>query len=59
MIGMAGLMEVLRRVAMGRAVAAADVAAGAAQPEVHPARAELEAFLAAPGARRHVRMVFL
>src|SRR6266536_5773080 len=39
--------EVLRRVIADRRVAAADVSAGEAQPQVHPGRAVAQAFLAA------------
>src|ERR1700693_2213901 len=42
----AGGAEMLGGVAIGRTVAAADVAAGPAQAQVDPARADLEAFLA-------------
>src|SRR5262249_43996587 len=41
------LGEVLGRVSVGRAVAAADVAAAAAEPQVHPGRAGAQALLAA------------
>src|ERR1051325_9003392 len=51
---MAGGVEMFGGVAVGRAVAAADVPAGAAQPQVHPDRAALEALLAAARARRHL-----
>jgi predicted HTH domain antitoxin len=39
---------------VGRLVAAADMAACAAQPQMHPFRPALQAFLAAERARRHV-----
>lgn len=42
---MIGAMEVRRRVATWRAVAATDVPAGQAKPKVHPARAGFQAFL--------------
>ena len=42
-------VEVLRRVPVLRIVAAADVAAGAAQAKMHPGVADCEAFLAAAG----------
>src|ERR1700730_2966669 len=51
---MAGGVEMFGGVTVGRAVAAAHVPAGAAQPQVHPARSCLEAFLAAARAGRHV-----
>src|SRR6478752_1156302 len=43
---MSGGVEMLGRMAVGRAVAAADVAAGAAEPQVEPGRSRLEALLA-------------
>src|ERR1051326_2598423 len=49
---MAGGVEMFGGVAVGRAVAAAHVPAGSAQPQVHPRRAGLEALLAAARARR-------
>src|SRR5581483_9883490 len=45
-------VEMLGGVAVRRIVAAADMAAGPAQSEMHPARAGLQAFLAAARARR-------
>src|SRR5258706_12649265 len=45
-----GRVEVLRRVLVLRVVAAADMAAGAAQAQVHPGVTHLQAFLAAVGA---------
>ena len=50
---MAGGVEMLGRVLVRRIVAAADMAAGAAEPQMHPCAA-LQAFLAAERARRHV-----
>jgi hypothetical protein len=44
-------LEVLAGVSMRRVVAAADVAAGAAQAQVHPFAADFQALLAADGAR--------
>src|SRR5437667_8092901 len=49
-----GGLEVLGRVAVGRLVAAANVAAGAAESQVDPATAGLEALLATVGAGRHL-----
>ncbi len=49
-----GGVEVLRRMPLRRAVAAADVAAGEAEAEVHPSSADTQAVLAARSARRHV-----
>src|SRR5438552_3753259 len=46
--------EVCRRVAMPRRVAAADVPAREAEPEVDPALAQTEALLATSGARGHI-----
>jgi hypothetical protein len=40
-------MKVLRRMAARRAIAAADVPAGQAQPQMHPLAAEFQAFFAA------------
>src|ERR1700755_3379084 len=51
--GMARLMEVLCRVLAGRGVAAADMAARLALPELDPARAFFQALLT--GARRSRR----
>jgi len=51
---MSGGLEVVSCMLVGRAVAAAHVAAGAAQPQVHPGRADLQALLAAERARRYV-----
>ena len=48
---MARLMEVLGRVLAGRGVAAADMAARQAQPQVHPAASGLQALLASLAAR--------
>src|SRR5260370_33440454 len=50
---MLGGVEMLGRVPVGRIVAAADVAARAADPQMQPLAATLEAFLAAERARRH------
>src|SRR5580704_11742885 len=41
-----GGVEVRRRVTVGGRVAAADMPAGAADPKVHPGRADLQALLA-------------
>src|SRR6202521_3104479 len=49
-----GRAEVLARVAFGRGIAAADVSARKAETQVHPLRADGEAFLAALSARRHL-----
>ena len=49
--GMAGRVEVPRGVAVGRAVAAADMAARLAHAQVYPAAAQLEALDAAVAAR--------
>ena len=51
---MAGGVEMLGGVRVGRIVAAADVAAGAADPQMQPRAADLQAFLAAERARRDV-----
>ena len=51
---MAGRVEVLGGVTVRRAVAAADVAAGPAEAQMHPRRTDLQALLAAERARRHV-----
>ncbi len=51
---MLGRAEMLRRVAVRRIVAAADVAAHQAQPQVHPAAADREALLATVGGRHDV-----
>src|SRR5215213_326826 len=47
-------VEVLGGVLVGRRVAAAHVAAGAAHPQVHPPASALQALLAAVGVRLHV-----
>src|ERR1700730_11850611 len=49
---MAGGMEVLGRMLVGRIVAAADMAAAAADPQMQPFAAAFQAFLAAERARR-------
>jgi hypothetical protein len=49
---MVGAVEVLGGVPAGRRVAAAHVAAGKAQPQMDPAAAGLEAFLATLGGTR-------
>ena len=49
--GVARVVEMLRRVPSRRAVAAADVAAAQAEPEVDPAQSRLQALLAARGPR--------
>ena len=54
---MLGGVEVLRRVAVGRGIAAAHVAAGETQPQVHPLGANGETVLAAIGAGVTSRMV--
>src|SRR5947199_1405817 len=52
--GVAARVEVLRGVAVRRVVAAADVAAGPAEPQVHPPGTCLQALLAAARAGRHL-----
>src|SRR5882724_7909451 len=52
--GMLGGVEVLGRVLVGGIVAAADVTAAAADPEMQPHAAALEAFLATKRARRDI-----
>src|SRR5579883_1913237 len=52
--GVTGRLEMLGRVAVRGVVAAADMAAGTAEPEMHPDRAQLEAFLAAERAGRDI-----
>src|SRR3981081_727248 len=47
-----GRVEMLSGVAMGRGIAAADMAAGQAQAQMHPGAADPQAILAARGARR-------
>ena len=47
-------VEMPGRVRVGRIVAAADVSAGAADPQVQPLAADLQAFLATERARRDV-----
>ena len=54
---MPGRVEVLRRVTVGGIVAAADMAAGAAEPQMHPRRSALQALLAAERAWRHVARI--
>jgi hypothetical protein len=51
---MASGVVMLGRMAVGRVVAAADVAAGATEAQVYPSRADLEAVLAAKRAWGHV-----
>src|SRR6478672_2539115 len=51
---MLGGMEMFCRVLVGRIVAAADVTAGAADPQMQPYAAALQAFLATERARRDV-----
>jgi hypothetical protein len=51
---MAGGVKMLGRVLVRRLIATADMTAGAADPQMHPDVAGLEAFLAAERARRHV-----
>src|SRR5664279_927692 len=51
---MPGGVEMLRRVLVGRIVAAADMTAAAADPQMQPYAAVLQAFLAAERARRDV-----
>ena len=51
---MSGLVEVLGRMAIWGIVAAADMAAGAADAQMHPPGPGLEALLAAVRARRDV-----
>src|SRR3954447_3739273 len=50
------LVEVRRGVAVRRVVATADLAAFAAQPQVHPRRADLEALLAPLDALRQLAL---
>src|SRR5258708_26289441 len=50
---MPGGMKMPGGVLVGRIVAAADVTAAAADPQMQPSAAALQAFLAAEGARRH------
>ena len=52
---MAAGMKMLERVLVGRAFATADMAARAAQAQMHPLRSRLQAFLAAQRARRYGR----
>ena len=52
--GMAGGVEVFGRVAMGRLIATPDMPADPAKTEMHPARMNLQALLAAKCARRHL-----
>ena len=47
-------VKMLGRMTVGRVVAAADMAAGPTQAQMHPGRPGLQAFLAAERARRHV-----
>ncbi len=51
---MARPVKVLRRVAVRRVVATADMTAGSAEAQMRPRRADLEAFLTAERARGHV-----
>ena len=46
---MVGVLEVVRGVPIRRTVAAADVSAGQAQPQVNPSAPHLQALLAALG----------
>ena len=48
------MMEMTSRVPMRRGIAAADVTAGEAQAQMHPARADSQAILAAFGTRRYI-----
>ncbi len=50
---MVDLVEMTVSRPMGRLVAATDMAATAANPQMQPIRADLEAFLATLGAGRH------
>jgi hypothetical protein len=52
--GVMGLSEVLGGVFVLRGVAAADVTAGLAEPQVHPRVTHLQALLASCGVRRHI-----
>ncbi len=52
--GMPGGVEMLGRVRIGRIVAAADMAAGAADPQMQPLAADLQALLATECARRDI-----
>src|SRR4051812_39941988 len=56
---MARRMIMFGRVTVRGIIAAADMAAGPAQPEMHPPAASLETLLAAIGARRHVLNIAL
>jgi len=51
---MLSFVEMLPCVLMQRGIAAADVTAGEAQAQMHPARADSQALLAAFGARRYI-----
>src|SRR6478672_12153171 len=51
---MPGFLEMPARMLVPRLVAASDVAAGQAQPQMHPVVAALQAFLAPVAARRDV-----
>jgi len=51
---MARRLKMLSRVLILGRVAAADMAAGQAEPELNPTLADLQAILAAPSARRHL-----
>src|ERR1043165_2272988 len=50
---MAGRMEMCGRMLVRRIVAAADMAAGAADPQMQPLASAFQAFLATERARRH------
>src|SRR2546427_811203 len=52
--GVAARVEVLRRVPVRRVVAATDMAAGPAEPQVHPPGTRLQTLPAAARAGRHV-----
>jgi hypothetical protein len=51
---MAGLVKVLGGMTVWRAVAAADMAAGPAEAQMHPRRTKFQTFLASERARRYV-----
>src|SRR5690348_14880117 len=51
---MLGGVKVLGGVPVGRVIATADVTAGAAEPQMHPGRSRLQAFLAPACAGGHV-----
>ena len=48
------MVEMLRGMTVRRIIATAHMAAGPAEAEMHPLRADLQTLLATEGARRHV-----